>query len=67
MVRLRVNGVERELPAGWSVRDLLVDLAADRPGVAVAVDGRVVPRSSHADTPLTEGARVEVIRAVGGG
>lgn len=66
-VAVRLNGEPRALPAGWTVRDLLVDLGADRPGVAVAVDGRVVPRSSHAERTLADGAVIEVIRAVGGG
>lgn len=65
-MKVRLNGAERELPEGCTVRDVLVLLGQDRPGIAVAVDGRVVPRSAH-DTPLTEGCVIEVIRAVGGG
>ena len=46
---------------------LLITLQLNRPGVAVAVNGHVVARSSHAATHLKPSARVEVIRAVGGG
>jgi sulfur carrier protein len=66
-VRLRLNGVDRELPDGTTVAALLEGLGVDRAGVAVAVDAEVVPRGRHATTPLKEGAVVEVIRAVGGG
>ena len=65
---VRVNGAERVLPDEVrTVADLLAHLALDRPGHAVAIDRRVVPRSAHDTTPLTEGARVEILRAVGGG
>ncbi|MEZ4318207.1 MAG: sulfur carrier protein ThiS [Myxococcota bacterium] len=66
-MNVQLNGKLREVPEACTVQALLVELASDRPGVAVAVDGKVVPRSAHADTPLHEGAVVEVIRAVGGG
>ena len=64
---VRLNGKERTLPDGATVKALLVELDVDRPGVAVAVDGKVVPRSRHAEAVLHEGAVIEVIRAVGGG
>ena len=38
-----------------------------RDGVAVAVDGEVVPRSRWDDRPLAEGDQVEVLQAVQGG
>lgn len=66
-MRVRLNGAERELPERCTVQGLLTELGLDRPGVAVAVDGRVVPRSEHAERALAEGSVVEVIRAVGGG
>jgi len=36
-------------------------------GVAVALDGAVVPRASWATVQLLEGARLEVLTAVQGG
>lgn len=62
-----VNGVPRELPVGSTVASLLAELGAPEQGVAVAVDAEVVPRAHHAETTLTAGAHIEVIRAVGGG
>ena len=38
-----------------------------RAGIAVAVDGAVVPRAEHADHRLHDGARVEIVTAVQGG
>ena len=37
------------------------------PGLAVAVENRVVPRQAWADTQLAEGMRITVIKAVCGG
>ena len=63
-----VNGEPHELSAGATVADVVVALVdrADR-GVAVALDGEVVPRSAWRSTPLRDGDRVEVLRAVQGG
>lgn len=62
-----VNGERQDVADDTTISALLLRMALDPDGVAVAVDRKVVPRSAHADTPLHEGAEVEVIRAVGGG
>lgn len=38
-----------------------------RPGIAVAVNDRVVPRAAWATTHLAPGDRVEVLHAIAGG
>lgn len=62
-----VNGERRELADGATVPDALDALGLPRVGVAVAVDGEVVPRARWAATALGDGARVEVLTAVQGG
>ena len=62
-----INGTSRELDAGARVGDALDALGAPRVGIAVAVDGAVVPRAAWAETELAEGAQVEVLTAVQGG
>jgi len=64
-----VNGETRELPPGMTVRGLLdaLDVPGGATGVAIAVDAEVVPRGEWDTTELDEGARVEVLRAIGGG
>ncbi len=66
---VRVNGQPRELDAGATVADLVAQMATapDGRGVAVAVDGEVVPRGAWQDTELAQGAQVEVLVAVQGG
>ena len=66
-MRARVNGVERELPDGTTVAELLRELGATQDGLAVALNEHVVRKSLHGATPIAEGDAVEIIRAVAGG
>jgi sulfur carrier protein len=66
-VQVWINGAQREFVSGARVPDVLEAMGLPRAGVAVAVDGAVVPRATWADTELTEGARIEVLTAVQGG
>jgi sulfur carrier protein len=61
-----LNGARREVPDGASVLDLVAVAGAPAKGVAVAVDGRVVPASRWGDT-VPDRAVVEVLTAVQGG
>jgi len=64
-----LNGQRSELRAGVTVADALVllGLAPDARGVAVAVDAEVVPRSRWESFVLGADARVEVLAAMQGG
>jgi sulfur carrier protein len=66
---IHVNGQPREVVPPVLLRDVLdlPDGATTPRGIAVAVDGQVIPRSQHASTELKEGARVEIVTAVQGG
>ena len=66
---VELNGKRVELSDGASVADAVAVAGADsgRRGVAVAVDGEVVPRSGWERTGLTDGQRVEVVEAIQGG
>ena len=66
---IQVNGELREVTPPVRLRDVL-DLpegATTPRGIAVAVNGQVIPRSQHATTELMECARVEIVTAVQGG
>lgn len=64
-----LNGRSSELRAGETVAGVIAALGIDREarGVAVAVDGEVVPRSSWDAFALPPDARVEVLTAMQGG
>jgi sulfur carrier protein len=68
-MRILLNGAARELPDGASVEGAVEasGAPASRRGVAVAVDGDVVPQREWPRTELAEGQRVEVLQAVQGG
>ena len=61
---IELNGETIQVDQGATVATL-VD--ADTAGVAVAVDGEVVPKSKWGLTPLRNGQRVEVVGAIQGG
>jgi sulfur carrier protein len=68
-VKIVLNGEPRELPEGARVEEAVTATGAppEAQGVAVALDGEVVPRGRWDETELREGQRVEVVRAVQGG
>lgn len=65
---ITVNGQSRELDGGSTVDDVVRGLAPGRDrGIAVAVNGEVVPRHRWPVTPLRDGDAVEILTAVQGG
>ncbi len=64
-----VNGNEQALGEAEPLVTVLelLDLAPDARGVAVAVNGEVVPRAGWTTFTLPEGAHVEVLTAMQGG
>ncbi|MEL7168488.1 MAG: sulfur carrier protein ThiS [Bacteroidota bacterium] len=68
-IQITVNGEARTVPAGLTVAGLLdhLGVGAVARGVAVALGDAVVRRSLWAETPVEDGARVEVITATAGG
>ena len=62
-----VNGEPTELESGATVEAVLASLELPDRGVAVAVDAEVVPRGEWPAHELSDGARVEVLRAIQGG
>lgn len=64
-----LNGERSDVRAGETVAAVLgrLGLDGDARGVAVAVDGEVVPRASWEAFTVGEDARVEVLTAMQGG
>jgi sulfur carrier protein len=66
-IRITLNGAPREFPAPLTFTQLLDELALAGKRLAVERNGEIVPRSLFADTRLTDGDRIELVVAVGGG
>jgi sulfur carrier protein len=65
---IRVNGHDMPLGAA-TVADFLAQQAVDvgPRGIAVALNGSVVPRSAWSETALKPGDDIEIVRAMQGG
>lgn len=68
MSMILVNGERAELPPG-TLLDLLNRRGIDPAGrgIAIALNGAVVPRARWPETEFGDGDRVDIVRAFGGG
>ena len=66
-MKLVVNGDARDVAEGIVLATLVADVAPSPKGVAVAVNGDIVPRSSWEQTMLVDDDRVEILSAAQGG
>ncbi len=67
-VALTVNGARREIPAGWSLGDLLSSLKLDPRLVVIEHNGIIRrDRDSFSSLLLAESDTLEILHFVGGG
>lgn len=66
-MQVLVNGDAMELPTGATIATLIENMSLEGKRLAVEVNEDIVPRSQHAEFTLSEGDRVEVVHAIGGG
>jgi sulfur carrier protein len=64
---IHVNGSPADVAPGTTVAELVRAMDAPDRGVAVAVDGEVVPRGTWEATPVADESNVEIVMAVQGG
>ena len=62
-----VNGEEYELPEALTVAELVERVGLADRRIALELNREIVPRGEYARTTLSEGDRVEIVRAIGGG
>lgn len=66
MVAIRINGEERDVPAG-TVDGLVRLLEREPRAVAVEYNGEILPRDRYEETTLADGDRLEIVHFVQGG
>ena len=66
-MQIIVNGQPQQARDDLTIAMLLDELALAGKRLAVEVNEDVVPRSQHDAHRLTEGDRVEIVHAIGGG
>lgn len=62
-----VNGESRPVEQGDTLTDLIAALGLNDTRIAVEYNGAIVSRSQYDVTPLHEGDRLEIVKAIGGG
>lgn len=67
MLTLLLNGEPRQFSAPLTVAGLVETLGYSGKRIAIERNGDIVAKSQHAATLLTDGDRLEIVVAVGGG
>lgn len=67
MIKIIVNGQDKELPAQTNVTGLIEILELSKAAVAVEVNKELIPKKIHESTILNDGDVVELVTLVGGG
>ncbi|MET3999048.1 sulfur carrier protein ThiS [Marinobacterium sp. MBR-109] len=66
-MQIQVNGEPLEVAEQSNLSDLIAQLELSGKRIAIELNLEIIPRSSHADTPLKAGDRIEIVHAIGGG
>ena len=64
---VEVNGTPWTAPPGVTLSRVVAEWCRSPRGIAVALNGEVVPRTRWEATPLSPGDRVEIVTAAAGG
>ncbi len=67
VITISINGAARQLPDSTSVAALLDELALSGKRIALERNGEIVSCSRFDAQQLTDGDRLEIVIAVGGG
>jgi sulfur carrier protein len=67
MIEIIVNGNTQFYQRPMALSELLESMALAGRKIAVERNGEIVPRGAHGATLLTDGDRLEIVVAVGGG
>ena len=66
---LKINGIEKQFPAGLpkTLAELLTQLNAKAETVVAEIDGQIIEHQKFAQTKLKTGQNIELVRFVPGG
>jgi len=66
-MRLIINGQTLDAPQFNTLADLARWMDLPDFGAAVELNGHVIRKADHPDTPLKDGDKLEIVKLVGGG
>ena len=67
---LTINGVQKQFTKGnlpRTISKLLEHLNINEAAVVAEIDGKIIQKQNFADTSLSDGQSIELVRFVGGG
>ncbi len=67
MITIQLNGKPHQYNAGTTVDDLITRLQLQDKRLAVEINQQIIPRSTFNQHALSDGDRVEIVQAIGGG
>jgi sulfur carrier protein len=67
MIQVTVNGAAQRFERPLAVAELVQGMSLAGKRIAVERNGEIVPKSAHGATLVTDGDRLEIVVAVGGG
>lgn len=66
-MQIIINGQNQTVESDITIAALLQQAGLAGKRLAVEVNENIVPKSQHAETVVTEGDKIEIIHAIGGG
>lgn len=66
-IQVRLNGKDREIDAGLSVRELVESLELNPELIVVELNREILSRDRFGEIQVSEGDQVELVHFVGGG
>lgn len=66
-MELIINGDQRLIDSSYSLMDLLVSLEMTQGHIAVELNGEIIPKSTFQKQQLSDGDKIEIVQAIGGG
>ena len=67
MITVQINGAARQLTESCSLAAMIEELGYTGKRIALERNGDIVPRSLYATQQITDGDKLEIVVAVGGG
>lgn len=66
-MNIYLNGEARQVPDNYTAAQLVEELGLTGKRIAMEVNMEIVPRSGYDSHTLSEGDKVEIVNAIGGG
>ncbi|MBK7354057.1 MAG: sulfur carrier protein ThiS [Nitrosomonas sp.] len=67
MIQLIINGEPQQFECSLNLQQLLENMGLQNKRIAIEHNGEIIPRSKFPNYIVTEGDRLEIVVAVGGG